>query len=259
MNVYLTQSGYKGGTMKPIKINEDQKNLLLEDFKKFLDKLRSNEDKVKYDIKIDKVLEQQITKPIIFFTKLAKDKMVYLVDKCNKEVAWHGLVTFDEAENTYVIEDIIVYPQTATSTTVTTDDAEIANWFNSLDDEIFFKIRLQGHSHVNMGTSPSNTDITYYNQLLQNLGDDDYYIFMILNKKNSLFINIYDYAQNVIFETNDIIIQYEEELDPLAEWYEHSIEMVQEVKPYYNRNKDKNGIKDDFDYTNWWREKYGYY
>ncbi len=243
--------------MKPIKISDAQKTLLLNDFKKFLDKLRSNEDKIKYDIKIDNVLEQQIEKPTIFFTKLAKDKMVYLVDKCDKEVAWHGLVTFDEAKHTYIIEDIIVYPQTATATTVTTDDAEIANWFNSLDDDTFFKIRLQGHSHVNMSASPSVTDTTYYNDLLQNLGDDDYYIFMILNKKNSIFINIYDYAQNVIFETKDITIQYEEELDPYKEWYEQSMTMVKEVKPRsYKDNKEEENY---FEYTSWWRERYGHF
>lgn len=247
--------------MKPIKINESQKVLLLDDFKKFLDKLRSNEDKIKYDIKIDNVLEQQIEKPTVFFTKLAKDKMVYLVDQCDKEVAWHGLVTYDEAENTYVIEDIIVYPQTATATTVTTDDSEIAHWFNSLDDEIFFKIRLQGHSHVNMSTSPSGTDTTYYNDLLQNLGDNDYYIFMILNKKNSLFINIYDYAQNVIFETKDITIQYEENIDPYADWYEQSIAMVKEVKPRSYKDYKKKGKEEEdyyFDYTNWWEDRYGH-
>jgi len=247
-------NGNKGGAMKPIKISDTQKTLLLNDFKKFLDKLRSNEDKIKYDIKIDNILEQQIEKPTVFFTKLAKDKMVYLVDKCDKEVAWHGLVTYDKAENTYVIEDIIVYPQTATATTVTTDDAEIANWFNSLNDDTFFKIRLQGHSHVNMSSSPSSTDTTYYNDLLQNLGDDDYYIFMILNKKNSLFINIYDYAQNVIFETKDITIQYEEKLDPYKEWYEQSMTMVKEVRP-----KSKKEEENYFDYTSWWRERYGHF
>ena len=91
-------NGNKGGAMKPIKISDAQKTLLLNDFKKFLDKLRSNEDKIKYDIKIDNILEQQIEKPTVFFTKLAKDKMVYLVDKCDKEIAWHGLVTYDKAE-----------------------------------------------------------------------------------------------------------------------------------------------------------------
>lgn len=247
--------------MKPIKINDAQKTLLLNDFKKFLDKLRSNEDRIRYDIKIDNVIEQQVIKPTVFFTKLATDKMIYLVDKCDKEIAWHGLVTHDKTKHTYIIEDIIVYPQTATATTVTTDDAEIANWFNSLDDETFFKIRLQGHSHVNMSTSPSRTDIAYYNQLLQNLGDDDYYIFMILNKRNSLFINIYDYSQNVIFEEKDITIQYEEELDPYAEWYEQSMTMVKEVIPidYKDNKKGKKDREDYFDYTSWWRERYGHF
>ena len=45
----------------------------------------------------------------------------------------------------------------------------------------------------------------------------------------------------------DITIQYEEELDLYAEWYEQSMTMVKEVKP---KNKRKENY---FDYTNWWR------
>lgn len=251
--------------MRPITINETQKILLLEDFKEFLNKLRSNEESIKYTVTIGKALEKQIAKPTVFFTKLATDKMLYLVDKCDKEVAWHGLVTFDETENTYVVEDIIVYPQTATAITVTTDDSEIAKWFNSLDDETFFKIRLQGHSHVNMGVSPSGTDTTYYNQLLQNLNEDDYYIFMILNKKNSVYLNIYDYSQNVIFETTDINIQFEEEIDEYSDWYEQSMELVKDVNPKNKKDKSNKYMgtgytsTDYTDYANWWKERYDRY
>ena len=82
-------------------------------------------------------------------------------------MAW--IVTYDKAENTYVIEDIIVYPQTATTAAVT-EWCEITNWFNSwrwniLQNKI---TRPFPCKHVYL---PSSTDITYYNQLLQNLGD----------------------------------------------------------------------------------------
>ena len=38
-------------------------------------------------------------------------------------------------------------------------------------------MRFQGHSHVNMTTGPSGTDLTNWNEFLQkNLLDDDFYL-----------------------------------------------------------------------------------
>lgn len=249
--------------MKPISLNDEQRGIIIQDFLRYINNIRTNSEKIEYSVKLNKPLENNVVKPIIFFTKLATDKMTYLVDKCSKEVAWHGLVT--KEDNVYVIEDILVYPQTVTGTTVTTDDEETAKWMNNLDDVTFNKLRLQGHSHVHMGTSPSSTDTTYYNSLLQNLSSEDYYIFMILNKKNSFFLNIYDYAQNVIFELDDITVQFEQGLDPLAEWYAKSMELVQEIKPKKESKKDYgyNGYVEDYKalgyetYTDYWRDKYG--
>ena len=39
-----------------------------------------------------------------------------------------------------------------------------------------------GHSHVNMGTSPSSVDLNHQEEILRMLGDNDFYIFMIWNK-----------------------------------------------------------------------------
>ena len=50
-----------------------------------------------------------------------------------------------------------------------------------------------------------------YNSILENLGNNDYYIFMIGSKSGSTWFNIYDYATNTIYEQTDIeyLIQLE--------------------------------------------------
>lgn len=259
--------------MKPITLNDQQKTMLTADFIDYLDKLRTNENSITYRIDVKDMLKSKVKAPIVMFSKLANEKMKYLVENHNKEIAWHGTVT--KVKKNYYITDILVYPQTVTSVTVTTDDEEYAKWLISLDDTTFNSMRLQGHSHVNMGVSPSGTDTNYYKDLLQNLGKDDYYIFMIINKKGDTFINIYDFAQNIIFEDNDIDIKIEGQSDH-ANWFKESMKLIKEPKPYSAQSTivNKHGvpvtttynsrysgipeedIEDQTAFHKWWKEKY---
>lgn len=137
---------------------------------------------------------------------LAWRKMKALVDEFDKEIAWHGIAKRGEAENEYVIEDVLVYPQTVTAATVETDQEKYQMWLYSQEDDVFNHIRMQGHSHVNMNTSPSGVDTTYYERIVEQMGNEDFYIFMILNKKGSRYVNIYDMKSNTIFETSDVTV-----------------------------------------------------
>lgn len=127
-------------------------------------------------------------------------KIQALVDQCDKEIAWHGLVTKDG--HTYTIEDILVFPQTVTGTTVTSDETGYSLWLAQQPDEVFNKIRFHGHSHVNMGTSPSGVDTTYQEDIIRNL--QDFYIFGIFNKKGSNWCTIYDVEDNIVYGDDDI-------------------------------------------------------
>jgi hypothetical protein len=123
-----------------------------------------------------------------------------LVRRTSTEVQWHGLVTKID-EDSYVVDDILVYPQIATAATVTSDDEAYFKWLNELPDEQFNAIRFQGHSHVNMHASPSGTDDDYYETLVQHI--KDYYIFFILNKRGEYHIEFYDIANNRVYEKMD--------------------------------------------------------
>lgn len=163
-------------------------------------------------------------KATVFFTPLAWCKQSQLVSNFDKEVGWHGVAKRGDNPDTFIIEDILVYPQEVTSATVTTDQEKYQMWLMNHDDEVFNNIRYQGHSHVNMGTSPSTVDINLYEQILDQLEDDMFYIFMIWNKRGEKTIKIYDLRENVYFETADVTV----EVIGFGDFYEKAKEMVKD-------------------------------
>lgn len=130
-------------------------------------------------------------------------KMKRLVNKQPDEVGWHGIARRGDGDE-YFIDDIMIYPQEVTGSTVTVDQNGYEEWLGALDDATFNALRFQGHSHVNMGCTPSSVDKNLYDGILSGLSDDDFYIFAIFNKKSERMINIYDMKKNVLFESQDI-------------------------------------------------------
>lgn len=132
----------------------------------------------------------------VHMTSEAYLKTLALIESNTGEVAWHGLV--NRHENTYLIYDILVYPQEVTSATaVGASNEEYELWLVNQPDGIFENIRMQGHSHVNMGVTPSGTDTAYYSNILEHV--QDYYIFMIQNKRGDMHARLYDMALNLSF------------------------------------------------------------
>lgn len=175
-------------------------------------------------------------KASLTFTEKAWHKMWALVDEFSSEVAWHGVCKREELEEgateiaAYRIEDILVYPQTVSGATASSDDEKYPMWLMSHPDEVFNHIRFQGHSHVNMGVTPSTVDTTFYNELLGQLKDGDFYVFAIYNKKRDKTIKIYDYGMNLMFETADVNVYIEKEPDGLERFIDEAKSMVTEVK-----------------------------
>ena len=159
----------------------------------------------------EKLKERAIGLPKLVFTPTAYLKMMSLVQQYNKELAWHGLVdrTVNEAgEIIMTVTDILVYPQLAAATTVDSDDEKYVLWANGLDDETFDRVRLQGHSHVNMACFPSGTDNEYYQKLFSTVSD--FYVVIIANKKHEFYVRYYDHAKNLIITDFPIIVGEED-------------------------------------------------
>lgn len=177
----------------------------------------------KITVDIDMAENEDALPPIVYITTDAYTKMKYLVDNTNDEIGWHGIMRRLDKE-TYLIEDIILYPQEVGTATVTVDETKLAVWQMKQSDEIFNNIRMQGHSHVSMSVTPSSVDLSTYEKFLQGLDKETgFYLFLIINKKGECFKMLYDFAQNAIFEGKEICLQcimHDETI--LGDWYTES-------------------------------------
>lgn len=188
--------------MKPYKITNEYVSDLLENIREQIMKTSIGATEITYKIPFAKTLTIG-EKAEVHFDEVAYHKMKALINNCEKEIAWDGVVSRDE-ENSKVfwVEDIIVYPQEITATTVDTDDILYPEWLNSLDDDTFNRRRFNGHSHVRMGCTPSGTDRTYRDQSITNV--TDFFIYGIFNKTDAHDLEIIDVENNIIYSNADI-------------------------------------------------------
>ena len=156
---------------------------------------------IKLDIKdlLNEYIESKsLTPPTIYISANAYVKMRMLVDQMSTEVGWYGTVTkCPGLQETYVIEDILVYPQTVTGATCEQDETKMFDFEMSLTTEQVNTKRFQGHSHVNMGVTPSGVDEQFYQDLLTQV--NDYFIICITNKKNDYTVRFYDVENNILY------------------------------------------------------------
>ena len=186
---------------KTIKLTPELITKVREKFDKALEEARLSDGKFTFTAS----LVPEKAEAVIRFSEKAWLKQNALISTYDKEVAWHGLARRgeDESVNEYFIDDIIVYPQKVSGATVETDKDEYQTWLLSQGPEVMSKIRMQGHSHVNMSTTPSGTDTGYYKEILDQLFMDSFYIFMIWNKKGEKTCMVYDMKKNLLFENAD--------------------------------------------------------
>ena len=186
---------------KPIKLTE---TLIQQMTKEFEEKLRSTRlasGKVDYTKAF--TYQGDESKVRVLFDPLAYLKMLSLIDHFSSEVGWHGTVE-RVSNDVFVIKDILVYPQIAAASTVNTDQEEYTKWLMGLDDDTFNAMHMHGHSHVYMSTSPSSVDDTHRELILSQIGDEDFYIFIIWNKRNEYTVSVYDLKTNTLYEDKDI-------------------------------------------------------
>lgn len=225
---------------KPIKLTEKYLNECREEFEKALTLTKLADGKLSFT----KVFSDEDRKATIYFTPLAWAKMAMLIQEFDKEVAWHGVArrSEDESVDAYIIEDIVVYPQAVSGASVEMDTEEYARWLEENDDdERFYNIHMQGHSHVNMGTSPSSVDLNHQEEILEMLKGDSFYIFMIWNKSFKSTNKIYDMKKNILFEDKDITIKLDGVGENLDEFLASAKEMVR-TKTYTNPQTNFTGF-----------------
>lgn len=201
-----------------------------------------NTDTIKVQVNISELLdlyvkENNIPEPTVYITTQAYTKMRMLVDKTTTEIGWYGTVTkVPGLTGVYVIEDIIVYPQKVTGATCEQLDNKMFEFEMSLTTDQVNHKRFHGHSHVNMGTTPSGVDEQFYHDILTQV--TDFFIITITNKRNEYTTRVYDMEHNILFTDVPITVIDDEGLE-LDLWYEESKKQLEEptvVNRYYGND-----------------------
>jgi len=234
---------------RPIIMTDEMKQKAREDFDNLLDNLKMSDGNLSYN----RSYNYENSQALVLLTPEAYRKILALVTSFSDEVAWHGTVS-RSGDNEFTIEDILVYPQEVTGSTVNTDQILYTEWLYSLEDEVFNKIRMQGHSHVNMGVSPSGVDSSHRAKILEQLEPNMFYIFMIWNKSLSVHTLIYDMERNILYEDQDVDvkIQGDEEMDIFLSDAKEKVQKrgVTTTKPsrkIHVKKRPKRQIQSEFD------------
>lgn len=192
--------------MQRITLTDEMRNALLNKFTNYISTTKIDTNHFTFSTDLAEYIKlEDVDRPTIYIESEAFLKMQLYVQQTSTEIAWHGTVT--KTDKDYIIHDVFLYPQKIAATTVQTDQSNYNAWTEELDDETFNNMRFQGHSHVNMGAFPSGTDTNYYNDMIQVLSKNDFYIFMILNKSGDMYILLYDLAKNIVYNKNDIDVK----------------------------------------------------
>ena len=216
------------------------------------------------DIKIDvkEILEQyiadkQLEEPKVYITAEAYVKLRKLVDDTTTEIGWYGTVTkMPGFESVFVIDDILVYPQTVTGATCVQDDDRVFEFELNLSTDQVNRKRFHGHSHVNMGVTPSGVDEQFYQDILTQV--DNYFIIMITNKSGAYYTRFYDMQNNILYTGIPVQVMLDNGI-ALEHWYDDATQnnikehtYTAPIKPGADKKNFQNSIfdnpYDDYDY-----------
>ena len=169
--------------------------------------------------------------PKIIIKLSALLKMKGYVEHCDSEIAWLGLV--EKNGTTYTIVDVDLMQQDVSSATAEIHEKGLQEYaerfINKGDYETLSKIRLWGHSHVNMDTTPSSTD----EETLAEYGENcEYFIRIIANKKGKLTVDFIDMIEDLRFDNVPWEVEYPDDIVDL-------LNRIDETKNFLSRLEKK--------------------
>jgi len=157
--------------------------------------------------------------PKVLFSRQASLWMSALAELHETEVGFYGIVD-KEVDGSYVIREII-YPKHQLANCATCEispdgEASIMNYLIEAErqDDIA-KLKMWGHSHVNMGVFASSQD--EHEILLRMNETKEYQIRVICNKKGDVSISFFDYDNRLRYDNIPYVEQnYNNEYDDVV-------------------------------------------
>jgi hypothetical protein len=165
--------------------------------------------------------------PNIVFSSTSIRWMQALVDAHQDEIGWFGIVD-ERSDKSYFIRDIF-YPKHQEANSATCEispegEALMAAWLLDHGRESdLSKVRLWGHSHHNMGVSPSSQDDIQSMEKIER--NKSYLIRVICNKSHEMSVSFYDYVNQVRFDN----IKWSVEDDVPDEIYNEKVSKIIEL------------------------------
>lgn len=137
--------------------------------------------------------------PKVYITPLALQKMQVYVSECSKEIGWLGEVVREG--NVFVIVDTMLFKQEVHGATTEIDENNLMEVAEELlqtpeGSERYSRLKMWGHSHVNMAVTPSGQDD---NQIKLFEQGNEYFIRIIANKKGEMRVDLYDFTTGVAY------------------------------------------------------------
>ena len=168
--------------------------------------------------------------PKISINLKAMNKMKEYVRQSDLEIGWLG--TSRRVGNVFYIDDVFLFRQEvhATTTEITTEGLnefamELLGEKNGV--EIWNNMKVWGHSHVNMPTSPSGQDDKQIEVFAENA--EDFFIRIIANKSGDFRIDLYDFTTGVIYEKLPYEISYGADTDIIESLYKKIAEIEEMI------------------------------
>lgn len=165
--------------------------------------------------------------PELYIENKAMNKMEEYIRQSDLEIGWLGSAI--KENGTYIIQDVYLFKQEVHSTTteITTEGLnefamELLEHENGM--ELWNNMRVWGHSHVDMSTSPSTQDNQQMDVFLEN--NNDFFIRIIANKKGDYNINIYDYEIGIEYERVPYSVKYDNEVEEKVKTISNQINIL---------------------------------
>lgn len=159
-------------------------------------------------MKIHRRSERPKTKVLITYDALAKQQA--LVDQCDQEIGWFGLVDMIKLDNgteVPMVYDILVPPQVVSGGSVEQGIEEGAEFsladFLRENADVASKMKYYGHSHVNFGVTPSGTDLNQI-QDWEDYGIP-YMISYIENKKGESYCRLDQFKPRMLVSDVELV------------------------------------------------------
>jgi hypothetical protein len=148
--------------------------------------------------------------PTVHISETALKKMFIYTDEVSDEVGWLGTAYRDG--NTYLIKEVFLFDQQVHGATTEITPEGLADFATELMQqpdgmEIWNNMKMWGHSHVNMGITPSGQDDKQMEEFSQN--GHDFFIRLICNKKGDLGVDVYDYENGMEFHNAPWVIYHD--------------------------------------------------